>query len=254
MTTQAARPFLDLRALAALEGLRFGTRRRIDGSYSGRRRALGRVGPAGAGDVGLVCAAPSGVGDAAPRGLDRGDDGRGRGAAAGDSFEPDLADCRAAARRQASSPGELPVISFQPYGGGRVVVVEGAGMWRWAFLPPTYAEHHEVYAALWQSLLRWLVSGAGLLPGQKLALRTDKVIFRADEPATGRNRCGAKRPGIAGGCSSACSACGLRLGASAAAGVGLAPDYVALPAFRRLTAVRRRFISAALRKGWTGRV
>lgn len=83
-----------------------------------------------------------------------------------------------------SSQGELPVISFQPYGGGRVVVVEGAGMWRWAFLPPTYAEHHEVYAALWQSLLRWLISGAGLLPGQKLAMRTDKVIFRADEPAT----------------------------------------------------------------------
>lgn len=43
MTTQAARPFLDLRALAALEGLRFGARRRIDGSYSGRHasRQLG---------------------------------------------------------------------------------------------------------------------------------------------------------------------------------------------------------------------
>ena len=84
-----------------------------------------------------------------------------------------------------SSPeNELPVISYQPYGGGRVVVVEGAGMWRWAFLPPAYAEHHDVYAALWQSLLRWLVSGVGLLPGQKMALRTDKVTFRTDEPAS----------------------------------------------------------------------
>lgn len=85
----------------------------------------------------------------------------------------------------ASSPeAELPVISFQPYGGGRVVVVEGAGMWRWAFLPPAYAEHHEVYAALWQSLLRWLASSAGLLPGQRMALRADKVTFRTGEPAT----------------------------------------------------------------------
>ena len=85
----------------------------------------------------------------------------------------------------ANSPEEeLPVISYQPFGGGRVVVVEGAGMWRWAFLPPAYSEHHDVYAALWQSLLRWLVSSAGLLPGQKLALRTDQVTFRTDEPAT----------------------------------------------------------------------
>lgn len=79
---------------------------------------------------------------------------------------------------------ELPVISFQPYGGGRVVVVEGAGMWRWAFLPPAYEEHHEVYAALWQSLLRWLASSAGLLPGQRMALRADKVTFRTGESAT----------------------------------------------------------------------
>jgi hypothetical protein len=83
-----------------------------------------------------------------------------------------------------SPENELPVISFQPYGGGRVVVVEGAGMWRWAFLPPAYSEHHEVYGALWQSLLRWLVSGAGLLPGEKVALKTDKVTFRTDEPAS----------------------------------------------------------------------
>jgi hypothetical protein len=84
----------------------------------------------------------------------------------------------------AESDKEVPAVSFQPYGGGRVVVVEGAGMWRWAFLPPAYAEHDDVYGALWQSLLRWLISGAGLLPGQQLSLRADKVTFAADEPAT----------------------------------------------------------------------
>jgi uncharacterized protein (DUF58 family) len=46
MLAQAIRPFLDLRALAALEGLRFSTRHRIDGSYSGRHasRQLGGAG------------------------------------------------------------------------------------------------------------------------------------------------------------------------------------------------------------------
>jgi uncharacterized membrane protein len=70
-----------------------------------------------------------------------------------------------------------PLVTFQPYGGGRVVVIEGAGMWRWAFLPPSFAGHDDAYPALWQSLLRWLVSGAGLLPGYDLTLRADKGTF-----------------------------------------------------------------------------
>lgn len=78
---------------------------------------------------------------------------------------------------------EVPLVTYQPYGAGRVVVVEGAGMWRWAFLPPAYADHDPTYAMLWQSLLRWLVSGAGLLPGQDLALRTDQVTFGSNEQA-----------------------------------------------------------------------
>ena len=77
-----------------------------------------------------------------------------------------------------------PVLAYQPYGAGRVVVIEGGGMWRWAFLPPQYKELDPVYQALWQSLLRWLVSNAGLLPGQQFALRTDKITFDANEQAT----------------------------------------------------------------------
>src|SRR5207244_2789081 len=84
---------------------------------------------------------------------------------------------------QATGDGS-PVVAYQPYGSGRVVVVEGAGMWRWAFLPPQYQQYEEVYGSLWHSLLRWLVSSAGLLPGQQLALRADKVSFSTTEPAT----------------------------------------------------------------------
>ncbi len=77
-----------------------------------------------------------------------------------------------------------PVITYQPVGSGRVVVVEGAGMWRWAFLPPTYQDRDETYAALWRSLVRWLVSNVGLLPSQDMALRTDTTVFSTDETAT----------------------------------------------------------------------
>ena len=70
-----------------------------------------------------------------------------------------------------------PVVAYQEFGLGRVVVVEGAGMWRWAFLPPKDQERDEIYGTLWRSLTRWLVSNAGLLPSQKLALRTDRVTY-----------------------------------------------------------------------------
>lgn len=74
-----------------------------------------------------------------------------------------------------------PVVSYQPYGSGRVVAIEGAGMWRWAFLPPDYKQHDDVYPRVWQSLLRWLVSGVGLMPGQAVALRPDKAAFETQE-------------------------------------------------------------------------
>lgn len=73
------------------------------------------------------------------------------------------------------------VVTYQSYGTGRVVAVEGSGMWRWAFLAPQYQQHDRVYESLWQSLLRWLVSSVGLVPGQDLVLRTDKVTYTTGE-------------------------------------------------------------------------
>jgi hypothetical protein len=82
--------------------------------------------------------------------------------------------------RSAAEPGPA-VVAYEPYGTGRVVAIEGSGMWRWAFLAPQYQQADRVYESLWQSLLRWLVSSAGLVPGQDLALRTDKVTYSAGE-------------------------------------------------------------------------
>lgn len=77
-----------------------------------------------------------------------------------------------------------PVVTYQPYGTGRVVAIEGAGMWRWAFLPPEHQDLDATYTYLWQSLIRWLVSSAGLTPGQDMLLRTDKITWTAGEPVS----------------------------------------------------------------------
>ena len=77
-----------------------------------------------------------------------------------------------------------PMMVYQPVGSGRVVVVEGAGMWRWAFLAPEHQKQEEIYGSLWRSLVRWLVSNVGMLPSQRLALRADKLSFTTDENVT----------------------------------------------------------------------
>ena len=47
----------------------------------------------------------------------------------------------------------MPVLAYQPVGSGRVVVVEGAGMWRWAFLAPEQKKQEEVYGWTTRSAL-----------------------------------------------------------------------------------------------------
>ena len=85
---------------------------------------------------------------------------------------------------ESTSGNPSPVVTSMPYGTGRVVVLEGAGMWRWAFMPPQFDKQEQLYSGLWQSLTRWLVSNTGLLPTQTWALRSDKVRFATTEPAT----------------------------------------------------------------------
>jgi hypothetical protein len=91
------------------------------------------------------------------------------------------------AASEAAAGQSVPVVAYRPagaLGSGRVVVVEGAGMWRWAFLPPQHQDRDELYSAFWRSLLRWLVTNVGLLPSQHLALRADKATFNTEESAS----------------------------------------------------------------------
>ncbi len=78
----------------------------------------------------------------------------------------------------------VPIVSHQPYGSGQTVVVEGAGMWRWAFLPPEKASAQRVYASLWQGLMQWLISQQDLLPGQEIAIRSDRLAYVTGDSVT----------------------------------------------------------------------
>ena len=64
----------------------------------------------------------------------------------------------------------IPVVTYQPVGSGQTIVVEGAGMWRWAFLAPQFADKEKIYATLWQSLVQWIISQQDLMPGQSVAI------------------------------------------------------------------------------------
>lgn len=86
---------------------------------------------------------------------------------------------------EGDSAGAVPIITSQPYGMGQTIVVEGSGMWRWAFLPPQNADRDTVYPSLWQGLIQWIVARQDLLPGQQIALRPDRSIFLGGEEITG---------------------------------------------------------------------
>lgn len=88
---------------------------------------------------------------------------------------------------QSESDGQnkpTPIISYQQIGNGTSVVIEGSGMWRWAFLPPEHSDKEKVYSTLWQSLVQWIVSQQDLLPGQRVSLRPDKAAFLTGDKIT----------------------------------------------------------------------
>jgi hypothetical protein len=89
-----------------------------------------------------------------------------------------------ATAQEVGTSAATPAVSTLNYGTGRVVAVEGAGMWRWAFLAPGFEQHERVYGTLWNSLIRWLVTSTGLLPTQTRSLRADKVVFQDTQTAT----------------------------------------------------------------------
>lgn len=77
-----------------------------------------------------------------------------------------------------------PIVTYQPFGAGQTIVVEGAGMWRWAFLAPQHASKDKIYPTLWQSMVQWIISQNDMMPGQELAIRPDRATFLTGDRAS----------------------------------------------------------------------
>ena len=75
----------------------------------------------------------------------------------------------------------MATLAYQRFGEGKVMAVVGQGLWRWAFLPPDQEKYRKVYPEFWAQTIRWLVSESDFLPGQNIALRTDKGTYSASE-------------------------------------------------------------------------
>jgi hypothetical protein len=78
----------------------------------------------------------------------------------------------------------FPMVTYQPIGAGQTIVVEGAGMWRWAFLPPEHASKDKIYPTLWQSMVQWIISQQDMLPGQDVSIRADRASYLAGDQAS----------------------------------------------------------------------
>jgi hypothetical protein len=76
---------------------------------------------------------------------------------------------------------EMALLAYQRYGQGKTMAVVGQGLWRWAFLPPELERYGQVYNEFWTQTIRWLVSESDFLPGQNIALRTDRTSYSSQE-------------------------------------------------------------------------
>jgi hypothetical protein len=76
---------------------------------------------------------------------------------------------------------DMPAITYQPYGSGRVLVLEGSGAWRWGFPPAQHEASRDLYRFFWGSLLRWMVTSTDFLPSQTAALKPSRPTFTTRE-------------------------------------------------------------------------
>ncbi len=92
---------------------------------------------------------------------------------------------RALAVVLARAQGELKdmaALTYQQYGAGRVVVLEGQGLWRWAFQHPAGPPGaRRTFDLLWSNLVRWLIASNEALPSQASSLRPGKPAYSLDE-------------------------------------------------------------------------
>ena len=82
-----------------------------------------------------------------------------------------------------SGPSERTVLlAYQRFGQGKVVALNAAGLWRWAFGDAEHPELETAYPGFWLSLLRWLLAGTDFLPGTDVALRSARRAYTSEQP------------------------------------------------------------------------
>ena len=73
-------------------------------------------------------------------------------------------------------------MAYHYYGQGRVVSINAAGLWRWAFREKTSEEAQVAYERFWSGMLCWLLSGSDFLAGAQVALRSDRRLYTDEQP------------------------------------------------------------------------
>lgn len=83
-----------------------------------------------------------------------------------------------------ASAHPMAVLSLQAYGLGKSVVLEGQGMWHWAFQSSkekTAGDSEAVYKSFWTNMIRWLVGSHEFLPSQEFSIRAGKPLYQSGE-------------------------------------------------------------------------
>lgn len=85
-------------------------------------------------------------------------------------------------QQDTGAPTDPAAVAHMHAGRGRTLAVMTDGLWQWGFLPATLDQYTSVYQMFWSRAIRWLVMGGDFLPGQDIALATDRVTARPNQP------------------------------------------------------------------------
>jgi len=73
---------------------------------------------------------------------------------------------------------DVPILASREVGKGRVLLINGAGLWRWAFIPFGFGGNSDLYRGLVSRGSGWLLAAG---EGNDFIVETDKPVYRSGE-------------------------------------------------------------------------
>lgn len=73
---------------------------------------------------------------------------------------------------------DVPIVAVREVGLGRVSMFNGAGFWRWGFLPFGFGGNNKTYISLVSNTISWLLAAGAR---DKFSVETDKAVYRSGE-------------------------------------------------------------------------